>query len=57
MASGDDWLLRPVLRGTIRYESLIDCTLSLEDVARLNDALDVQDENERRIQRAAEKRE
>jgi hypothetical protein len=37
-----------VLSGACRYESLIDGTLILEDVALLNDALDVQAENERR---------
>jgi hypothetical protein len=45
--------MRPVLRGIIRYESLIDGTLSLFDLSEINDALDVADENERRI-RAAE---
>jgi hypothetical protein len=40
--------MRPVLRKVCRYESLIDGTLGLDDVALLNDALDVQDENERR---------
>ena len=48
MPDGEGWLLRPVLAGCCRYESLIDGTLGLEDVARLNDALDVKDENERR---------
>ena len=38
--------MRPVLRGMIKYESLIDCTLYIEDIALLNDALDVQDRNE-----------
>ena len=32
-----------------KYESLRDGTLSLEDVAMMNDALDVQAENERRL--------
>jgi hypothetical protein len=41
-----------VLRGCIKYESLIDGTLDLSDVALLNDALDVQDENEARYQEA-----
>jgi hypothetical protein len=50
MADDEDWLMRPVLRGCCKYESLIDGTLSLEDVAIMNDALDVQDENERRLQ-------
>jgi hypothetical protein len=45
--------MRPVLRGLIKYESLIDCTLDLNDIALLNDALDVQDENERRYQEAS----
>lgn len=45
--------MRPVLRGLIQYESLItDGVLTLEDVARCNDALDVQDENERRYREA-----
>jgi len=47
LPSGEDWLLRPVLRGMIKYESLMDGTLDIEDIALLNDALDVQDENER----------
>lgn len=52
LPGGEDWILRPVLRGSIRYESLIDGTLSLADVALLNDALDVQDENESRYRDA-----
>lgn len=49
MLEGEDWLLRPVLRGLCKYESLKDGTLSLLDVAIMNEALDVQDENERRF--------
>lgn len=52
LPEGEDWLLRPVLRGCCRYESVIDGTLGLADIALLNDALDVQDENERRWQEA-----
>jgi hypothetical protein len=48
MPGGEEWLLRPVLAGCLRYESLIDGTVDLADVASLNDALDVRDENERR---------
>jgi len=55
MADGEDWLLRPVLAGCCRYESLVDCTLALEDVAILNEALDVQAENERRYMDAKER--
>jgi len=32
-----------------RYESLLDCSLDLADVATLNEALDVQEENQRRV--------
>jgi hypothetical protein len=45
----EDWLLRPVLAGVIRYESLLATELTLLDVAIINDALDVQGENDRRL--------
>jgi hypothetical protein len=42
-------LLRPVLAGCIRYTDLLDGSpLDLADIALLNDALDVQAENQRR---------
>ena len=41
--------------GLCRYEGLKDGTLSLEDVALMNDALTVQEENERRFMAAKEK--
>lgn len=40
--------MRPVLAGMCLYESLKDGTLDLEDIMRMNDALDVQAENEQR---------
>lgn len=40
--------MRPVLNGMCRYESLINGTLTLWDLAEMNDALDVQAENDRR---------
>lgn len=46
MASGEDWLLRPVLRGMCRYESLLDCKLSLIDFVKMNECLDVEYENQ-----------
>jgi len=49
-----DWLLRPVGRAMCRYESLLDGTLDIEDIARMNDYLDVQDENEWLIRDAME---
>lgn len=54
MGDGTDWLMRPVRRGMCRYESLLDGTLDLVDIARMNDALDVADENERRAMKANE---
>jgi len=54
MRSGDDWLLRPVIAGLCRYESLIDGTLDLADVALLCDALNVKETNDLRIEKAQE---
>lgn len=45
--------MRPVLRGLCRYDSLHDAALTLVDFARMNDALDVMDENEARMREAA----
>src|SRR5437868_2709421 len=47
LPGGEDWLLRPVLAGHCRLESLKDGTLDMADVALLNDALDVKADNER----------
>jgi hypothetical protein len=47
MSSEEDWLLRPVIRGLCKYESLKDSSLDLEDFARMNDALDIIDHNDR----------
>ena len=47
--------MRPVLRGLCLYEGLKAGTLSLEGVALMNDALTVQEENERRFMAAKEK--
>jgi hypothetical protein len=49
-----DWLLRPVLKGALRYESLLDGTVGLADVALLNDAYDVQADNEVKASRLNE---
>lgn len=54
MGDGEDWLLRPVLEGMCKYESLKDGTLDLEDIAKMNDALDVKIENENRYRKANE---
>ncbi len=52
MPESEDWIMRPVLEGLCKYESLLDCTLDLEDVARMNDALDVKYENQERYRKA-----
>ncbi len=54
MPNEEDWLLRPVVEKLCLYESLKDGTLDLEDLARMNDALDVKYENERRYRKANE---
>jgi len=48
----EEWVLRPVAEGMCRYESLIDGTLSLEDIARMNEYQDVAAENKARIEEA-----
>lgn len=53
MTAGEDWLMRPVLRGMCKYESLLDGTLGLFDVARMNEAIDVEQINQVRLIRAA----
>lgn len=54
MGDEDDWVIRPALEGLCRYESLKDGTLDLADVAKMNEALDVKAENEKRYRRANE---
>jgi Family of unknown function (DUF6889) len=45
----EEWVLQIVEAGMCRYESLIDGTLSLEDVARMVEYLTIQAENKARI--------
>jgi hypothetical protein len=52
MATAEDWLLRPVKHGMCRYESLLDGTVDLDDIATMNDCIDVENENEFRLQEA-----
>lgn len=42
--------MKPVLRGMMKYESLLDGSIGILDLALLHDAMDVQDENNRRLQ-------
>lgn len=48
MVNHEDWIMRPVIRGLCKYESLLDGTLTLEDLDLLNEALDVEAENQYR---------
>lgn len=54
MAEEEQWVMRPVMEGLCKYESLVDCTLDLGDVARMNAAIDVRNENNFRRERANE---
>lgn len=54
MNQGEDWLMRPVLENLCKYESLKDGTIDLEDLARMNAALDVRTENQNRERKANE---
>ncbi len=45
--------MRPVLRGMCKYESLLDGTLGLSDVDRMNEAIDVELINQIRLARAS----
>ena len=56
MPDGEDWLWRPVLRGLCKAESLYDGTIRIEHVAKMNDALDVEEENSVRCRKATEKK-
>lgn len=52
MNEGEEWVMRPVLEGLCRYESLIDGTLDLADLDRMHEALDVRAELRARYEEA-----
>lgn len=51
---GEELLMRPVLAGLCKYESLTNGTMDLDDFDRLNHALDVQAANTRIMERVAQ---
>lgn len=55
MTDGEYWVMRPVLEGLCKYESLIDGTLGMFDLVRMNEALDVRDENRARLRDAMDR--
>lgn len=55
MGDGTFWVMRPVVQGMVKYESLLDGSIDLAGIAACNDALDVQAENEFRAREATSK--
>jgi hypothetical protein len=55
MSGKEDWLMRPILRGMCHYTELKLTTLDLNDFATMNDALDVEEENQRILREATTK--
>lgn len=51
MIENEDWLFRPVLRGMLKAESLMDGTVDLAYLALINEAIDVEAENMARAER------
>ncbi len=54
MAEEEDWLFRPVLRGMLRAESLLDGSVDLAFIDLLNEAIDVEQENSLRARKGSE---
>lgn len=54
MENGEDWVCRPAVERVCLFESLKNGALDLEDVARMNAALDIKAENEMRYRKANE---
>ncbi len=52
MTDGTDWIMRPILRGLCRYGEVKSGEVNLADIARMNDAIDVFDENAIRVREA-----
>lgn len=49
MESGEDWIFRPILRGMCLLESVLEGRIRLIHIAKMNEALDVEAENQRRL--------
>jgi len=56
MTDGEDWVMRPVLEGMCLYESLLDGTIGLHDIDRMNEALDIRGRNREIARRIEESR-
>jgi hypothetical protein len=53
MTDDEDWVMRPCVRGMCLYESMLSGKISLHDIARMNEALDVEQINRRKAEAAA----
>lgn len=56
MIEHEDVLYRPVLRGLLDPRALTDGSISLGEIALLNEAIDIQDENQHRAQKAVQRK-
>ncbi|MNK60452.1 hypothetical protein D3C87_795860 [compost metagenome] len=56
MEEGEDILYRPVMAGKLDVRALTDGSVSLGQIMRLNEAIDVENENQYRATKAAEAR-
>lgn len=56
MVDHEDFIYRPVLRGYLDPRALTDGSISLGEIALLNEAIDIQDENQHRMQKALERK-
>lgn len=56
MPDESDWLMRPVIKGMCKFESLKNGELDLFDIALMNDALDVVADNEYLLHKERERK-
>lgn len=56
MTDGEDWIMRPVLEGCVHYDRLLDGSIGLHDIDRMNEALDVRQRNREIAKRLEENR-
>lgn len=52
MASGEEWLFRPMTEGWVSFREYHDGSIDLNDVADMNELIDVRDANAALLRRA-----
>ncbi|WP_155524340.1 DUF6889 family protein [Burkholderia sp. PAMC 28687] len=55
MAEGEDWVMRPCVKGMCLYESMLSGKIGMHDIARMNEALDVVEENRQKARALTER--